>query len=551
MAGGADTPTGHEAASKLAQLLGQTIVHHAPWSAEIDNETKWRHTKLFMDELEAHTAGQVGPFLRRVLDATDPPPEIRSLIEEAIEPPAAFSAILEQIFLYGIVSNIIGTSVGPFLQGVTNDLNSAAVNTGIAKPTSPATIATAAARGLNLGDPPTVTMPDWAYSQAAQNGISHEDMDLLASIVGLPPALQELFELYRRGVITIDQVKVGLKEGDFRDDWVDRVVQLVHSWLSPLDFVRAAVQAQMPYADARAWAQKTGLDTETGLPMDVGDSGATADMFGLAFAIAGRPPGPEQLARMALRGIIPWDGTGTGATTFQQGVRESDVKTKWTDALRQLAEYVPPPSSVSSLLERGAITEAQAQQYWQAGGVPPELAQGYAYIATQQHVGQDKLLAKGEITTGYFDGIFDHAQALELLGLLGYSGQVADDVLAITDFRREIQAINAAVKRIEGLYAGYRLTATRAKAALEQLGLPTDQATSLLRTWEAVRVQPIRLPAPREIGRAVKAGTITTAEGLEEMHRLGYQDRDAAIMLSAYSGTAITPLPPEGTTITG
>lgn len=541
----------HAAAGRLAQLLGETIVHHAPWTSQVDAETRRRVTDEWLDGLEAHTAGFVGPFLQQILDNSDPPDAVKALFAEAIEPTAAFSAVLEQIFLYGIVNQVIGAAVSPFLQEVSNQLWASAVSTGVNVPTPPSVIATAAGRGLELGSKPTVTVPDWAYEQAAQSGISRADVDLQASIVGLPPALQELFELYRRGVINESEVREGLREGDFRDDWIDRTVNLVHSWLTPLDFVRAAVQAQMTYADAQEWATKTGLDTSTSLPLETSGTEATPDMFGLAFAIAGRPPGPAELGRMALRKIIDWTGTGADALTFQQGIAESDVKTKWTDALRKLTEYVPPPREIGTLLEHGAITKAQAVAYWEETGVPTELANGYAYVADQQHIGQDKLLAIGQVKTGYFDQIFSKEQALELLDDLGVRGDVATQTLEVIDFRREIQAINAVVKRVESLYGADKIDATHAKAALTTVGVPSDQADKLLATWGTLRVTPIHLPEPREIGAAVKFNTITQQEAIEALEALGYQPRDAAIVLSAHAEVQVTPLPAKGTTVTG
>ena len=541
----------HAAAGKLAQLLGEVIVHHAPWTAQISEEEKWRQTKQFMDELEVHTSGQVGPFLQKILDIADVPDVFKPLLEEAIEPPAAFSAILEQVFLYGIVSNLIGTATTPFLQGVVNSLWQVASDTGINVPVSPAILATAAGRGLVLGDAPTVSVPDSYYSEAAKSGVSKADLDLQASLVGLPPAFQELLEMERRGIITTAQLEKGLQEGDFRDDWIQYAVQLKYGWLTPLDFVRAAVQAQMTYEDAAQWAQKTGLDTTTALPLDTGNTEASPDMFGLAFSIAGRPPGPEELARAANRGIIDWTGTGADATTFQQGIAESDVKTKWTPILQALAEYVPPPRSVGTLLERGVVTAAQAQQLWEDGGVPETLAKAYVAMAEQQSTIQDKLLAKGEIVTGYYDQLFSKQQAEELLGLLGYTGQVAADILATVDFRREIQAINGVVRRISNLYANYKLTNANALSALEEVGLESSQANAILTSWDALRKQPIRVPTTAEIGLATKYGTLTQEQALTELEALGYQPRDAAIVLSAHSEEPVQPLPASGSTITG
>lgn len=545
------TPNPHRAAGKLAQLVGETIIHHAPWSAKIGQEARREATDEWMEELEQHTAKLVGPVLQEILNNSNPPDAIRALLDEAIAPKAQFSAVLEQVFVYGIVSQIVGASVVPFLQGVTNDLWVSAVSDGIAVPLSPATLATAIARGLEPGDSTVKNIPDKVYAAAAESGVSKPDFDLLTSIVGSPPALQELFELYRRELIGLGEVETGLKEGDFRDDWIERTVGLVHAWLTPLDFVRAAVQAQMPYEDARKWAKKTGLDVETELPLSVGKTEGTPDMFGLAWAIAGRPPGPQELGRMALRGFIPWEGTGADETTFQQGIAESDVKTKWTDSLRRLQEYFPPPESVGSLFTHGAITEEQAVKYWEDTGVPSELAQAYVYVATQQHIGQDKLAAAGEVKTAYLDGILDHAQAKGMLEDLGQREGVAELTLEVLDFRREIQAINAMVKRVQALYVNHTLSAVEARAALEQIGVPHERGGRLIEIWDAVRTRPIHLPSVREIGLAVKYGTINKEQAIHMIEGLGYEAFDAAVVLSAHSELFIEHPPETGLGVTG
>jgi hypothetical protein len=544
-------PIAHQQASKLAQLLGEVIVHHAPWTAQINEAERRRQTELFLEGLEAHTAEKVGPVLTELFDGIEVPEVLQPILADAIGPQAQFSAIVTQIVLYGVVSQLLGSSMQPFIQGITNDLWAKAVGLGISVPVSPAVLATAAGRGLKLGDPPTTSVPAESYAEAAKSGVSADALNLQASLVGLPPALQELFELLRRGDITEAEVRQGLREGDFRDDWIDRALGLAYGWLTPIDFVDAAVQEQMSYGDAREWATKTGLKTDTPLPIDADQVGGSNDMFGLAWSTRGRPPGPVQLAEMTLRGIIPRDGTGAGATTFQQGIAESDVKTKWTDALYQLAEYIPPAASIGVLLEHGAITREQAVALWEKRGVPSELASGYAYMAEQQHIGQDKLLARGDILKAYFEGLMDRKDALEDLDLLGYRDGVATELLDLQDFRREFAAIGAVARKIEAMYSTFRISPARAKEALTTVGIPAGQADSILKRWDVIRVEPLRVPTTREIGMAAKAGTITVKEGLAELAQLGYQPRDAAIVLSAHLGKPITPLPAAGTTVTG
>lgn len=254
---------------------------------------------------------------------------------------------------------------------------------------------------------------------------------------------------------------------------------------------------------------------------------------------------------MTRKGIIKQTGTGAAATTFEQGIAESDVKTKWTDALFANSAYLPPPEAINTLLEHGGITKAQAVEYWNQRGVPDELAQAYAYTTEQQHVTQEKLLAKGVISTAYFDQILNHEEAISYLALLGYTGQIAETMLAVQDFRRSMTALNGVVRRISTLYAANKLSATDSKAALVQVGISPDQADSILNTWEALRERPIHLPTASEIGAAVKYGTIDQAQALAELQALGYQPRDAQIVLSAHAETAVTPLAGPGTSVTG
>jgi hypothetical protein len=547
--------TGQEQATRAlsaaAQLLGETMIHAAGPVAKEHHAEGYRQLESWLEDLEQHTSSNITPFLMRLLESEALPDEFRVVIEEAVTTPAQFSAIVTQLFLYGIVSQVLSTSVQPFLQGVTNDLWTQAVSDGIAVPVSPAVLATAAARGLQFGAKPTITITEEMYAEAAKSGVSKADLDLQGSIVGTPPAPQELFELERRGIINTDDVARGLAEGDTRDDWIPQLQKLAHGWLTPVDFIRAAVQNQMTYQDAAAWAKKTGLDTDTQLPLLTGASELTPDMFGLGVAIAGRPPGPVELANMALRGIIPQNGTGADATTFQQGIAESDVKTKWTDYLWQLAQYLPPPGEIATLLERGGITNEQAVTLWKKRGVPDEIATAYAYVTEQQHVTQDKLLAKGVITTAYYDQLLSRADALDMLGQLGYHGTVADTMLAVQDFRREMTALNAVVRRITTLFGQNKLSATDAKAALVQVGVPAAEADEILQYWAVLREQPVRLPTGSEIGLALKYGTIDQETGLDELQALGYQPRDAAIVLSAHAGVQIKPLPPAGTGVTG
>lgn len=588
-------PVNDRARSQLAQLVGEVLIHQAPHTAKINADETRRQVDQWLDGLEAHSSALVGPFVQHVLDVGDPPDAVRALLEEAVAPSAAFSATLTQIFLYSVVSTIVSAATAPFVQGIVNNVSGDAVGghawravtdqagnvtdyavpdgNDVARPVDAATIATATGRGLSLGDPPTVSVEEWAYTEAANQGIDANNLNLMASIVGLPPALQELFEMVRRGVITaageppptVDTgatlatdnqgnpltVEKGLQEGDFRDDWISAAVQLRHAFLTPTDFVNAAVREQMPYAEARAWAHAVGLDWNGRPVMSVPTPDGVNDMFGLAFSVAGRPPGPQELASMTHRGILPAVGPHGEPLNFDQGIAESDIKTKWSDVLLRLSAYLPTVQETATLLEKGGFSADQAAAYWAERGVDAAVSKALTYVVTQEHHSQERLLAKGDILKGYYDGIFTNAQATELLGFLGYGGDVVIEMLEIQDFRRQIRAIDQTVRKVGTAYEAFKLSAVDVLTTLQQLGLSSVEANALLKTWDQLRIRPLRVPTTTEIGKAVKYGTITQAEGLAELADLGYQPRDAAIVLSSEAEIAVVPLPAAGTTTTG
>ena len=560
-------PASHLVQSRFAQLLGEVIVHHAPWTAEQNEQARQRYTEQFLEGMEKHLSGLVGPFLQQILDGSDPPEPIRALFAEAIAPGEQFTSVVLQIFAYGIVTQILGASLTPFLQSFTDGIwqNSVlgataqgAPNPGVARPISPAVLATAIGRGIALGAPPIVTPAGPEYAEAAKTGTGAAELDMLVNQVGLPPPLQTLFEMYRRDIISLTpaagyqhSVQEGLQQGDFKDDWVADTMKLAHGFLTPLDVVRAAVQDQLPYSEARTWAHETGLDTTTNVPVASGGT-ATPDMFGLAYSIAGRPPGPQELGRMLLRGFIQPTGLGATSTSFEQGIAESDVKTKWTAALQALAtEYFPPPEQVTTLYEKGAIDLPTARMLWAAQGVPPAGQAAYQYTAEQQHVTQEKLEAKQTVLAAYYDQLINNGQALALLADLGYGASVGPEMLAVQDFRREIRAIDQVVKRIQNLYENYKISGADATAALTQLNIPVPQQQGLIGTWDVLRAAPVRVPTAAEISLAYKHNTIDEPTALAALAALGYQPRDAVIVLSAHATTTVTPLPPPGTTVTG
>lgn len=550
-----------DAASKIAKLLGETIIHHAPFSAEINERTRRKITDEWIDGLEEHTAPLIGPFLQHVLEATNAPPEVRAFLAEGIGPTQAFSGILTQIFAYGVANQILTAGLTPYMASLLQDSWSHGVAEGTGLPISPADIATGVIRGIVPGTVSDVPIPEWAAPEAAKSGTSHEQMQYLADITGMPPDATSLFEMIRRGIIDEAQLTEALKQSDLRDQWIPSFSKVRYITLTPADIVRATVQSQMVdvampegvtsevgtpppgagpgYAAGAAWAQALGLEPP-------GWVNGNPDWFRILYDTYGRPPGPVEMGRAANRGFIPWEGQGPEELSFAQAISESDVKDKYIPLLKKLAVYYPPNGEIKTMVMHGAITDEQAIALWQANGVTLEIANAYLYLAKTERITQEKAIAKGDILSMVKEQILDDAQATELLADVGYRGDDAALLIKMAHYQYSLEVLRRTVGRISTLYVQHKVDDAAARSALGQVGLANDAIDSLMQSLSAERAAAVIVPTGSQVASAMYYKVIDQETAMQLLEDLGYEPWTAWFTLSTRMHGPLPNEPTEG-----
>lgn len=521
----------HQAASKIAQLLADVIVTHSPHTAEVVESAKERFRAKLLDELEDHTAVITGPLIETLLNTGVVPEEVATMLKSIHDPEHAVSAIAGQFLVYGVGFAVASQVLQPFLQEAANILW--ADNT--YKPIDPSNLVTMAVRGIDPDTTAVTPIPDNLKAIAAMSGYSPQYFQAMTDAAGSPPAPQDLFQMWRRGIIDDAGLVAGLRQGDTKDSWIPSFTKLAYTTPTPIDLVRAAVQNQMTYEQANTIATELGLEPPAFLNNN-------PDWFRLLFNIAGRPPGPQEVGRMANRGIVDWSGTGPDATSFEQAIAESDVKTKWTAALTKLEAYYPTAGEARTLYQAGAITRDQLDKYLAGNGLDAELAAAFSFQATTQEVQQERALAKGEILTALYDGIINDTQATQLLGDVGYFGDVAKYMLETVHMRREIRAVNMAVRQVGSLYSHYKMTLEDARTSLHALGIADTESAALVEVWDIQRKPETRLPTAGELSAAVRYSGLAFDDAVTRMQNLGYTKFDATLIIASGSHVA----PPDG-----
>lgn len=433
-------------------------------------------------------------------------------------------SIAEQIFVWGVLNNIINAVGSPFFTLATYNVNE---RFPVVEHT-PADLALMVVRNvLGAGQ---------AAAEAKRAGINPERFGQLVDITGDAPAPGDLAVALRRKLIdragtgpgstSFDQ---GIREGRLKDKWIEVMRQLATEWPTPTDILEALLQGQIGHADAVAKYEQTGGDPA---------------WFELLFHTRGAGPTPVEAGTLANRGIIPWDGTGPDTTSFEQAFLESRFRNKWLHAYRRLAEYRPPPRTIVAMLRAGSLTRAQATTLLRQFGLTDELAAAYVADATHAKASAGKELTESQIVGLFETGALTHAEAVAMLVKFGLSAHDADLIVAGAGARRELAQVNSAITKIRTSFLARHITAPAATKALGSVGVTAQPAEAMVRIWSAELGATPRVLTDAQITRAVKLGILGEAEGRRRLEADGWRARDAWILLSLAEGGKLPGEPP-------
>lgn len=421
-------------------------------------------------------------------------------------------SIGEQFLLWNVGSQIGNAAMGPFLSALSAAIYRADPNV----PMSPAEAADMVSREI-------ITLPEGQH-EAAGTGISNGKFLHMVRAAGHGPTVPMLLEMLRRGLISdTDHVN---DRPSFLEALADTGMRL--EWADPI----AALGVQIPSVAEVMDAWLEGQIEEDEAHRRYIEAGGDPTWFQTSYDANGTAPTPDMLGTMANRGIIPWNGHGPGVVSFEQGFLEGPWRNKWREAMRKLQEYLPPPRTVTALEREGSITADQALKLYEQTGLSPELAK--AYLVSAQHVKSttEKTLAKDDILQLYRDKIIDEAKAVKLLEALKYTAETAALILRVSDTRRAVTAVNAAVTRIRTLFVSHKITKVAAKNALNALGIPAGQEEDLLALWDVESAANIRQLTEGQITAAWSYDILSQTEAVQELQLIGYTAHDAWTLLS-------------------
>lgn len=371
---------------------------------------------------------------------------------------------------------------------------------------------------------------------ASLAGLDAADFATLVHLSGDAPAPGQLAEALRRGAIGLagkgpgsTSFEQGIAEGRLADKWAPVIRELSRLWPTPTDALDAQVKGQLTEAEGTALYERLGGDPQ---------------FHGWLLNTIGNSPTPLEAAALAARGIIAEHGTGPGALSYDQAVKESRYRNKWGPAYRRLGEHIPPPSTIVSMLAHRNIGERQAHELLIQNDMAPDLAVAYIAQAEYEAISDYRGLTESAVLDMYYAQLIGHDQAVDILGVLHVSPQAAELLISYVDLRRVVDNINTSVRRIGTLYTSRKIGAQTATAALTQLGVPGIAVDKIVQDWSLVAAADVKTLTAAEVVDAWYYQILTDAEAVDELTAIGYTPYDAWVRLSLKAKGPLPGRPP-------
>jgi|SRR5215469_816707 len=348
-----------------------------------------------------------------------------------------------------------------------------------------------------------------AQAIAAENGYSNEQLAIFLGNVGEPPGEQQLGEALRRGFIDTPTFERGIKQSRIRNEWIPTLLALRYVPMSVADAVNAVVQNHISFDAGASIAQQNGLE---------------ASAFPVLYETAGEPLSRTELEQLYNRGLIP-------QSVVEQGLAESRLKNKYIPDAFALHERLLEPRMLSSAVETGAISHADA--------IAEAMKYGFNQFNAEVLVNEGsarKLKTYRDRVVSAAEGLYEENAITQdqfntIALAMGFDANEAAFVYQSAEYRRQSKAVTAVVNAIRSKYIGHHINHNQASGFLDALGIPATQRDYLLQLWDIEAAANVRLLTPAQIVKAAKLTLISDDDALARLEALGYSESDAALLL--------------------
>jgi hypothetical protein len=311
-----------------------------------------------------------------------------------------------------------------------------------------------------------------AYSEALASGVDQQRLGALTGLVGNPMGAHEAAQAEFRGILTDDDYRRAIAEGNTRNEWADAIHEQSRQIPSVTNYVDAFVRDWIKEPEFLAGAARHGMTPED------------ADLL---FLTHGRPLSWHQVWIGLARGG-KYDGPmGDIDPAFLKSLRESNIRPEWY-ALAWAQRYTYPSAFVlRGMAQAGDLTQSELHTILLYIGWEPTFAERVSKRWAQAATGgAGALTAKAQTQLwtathrAFVNADMTEAAARDELAAIGADAADTDAVLALWSREREVRRLDLSPSQIKKAYANNVFTRLEAIARLERQGMSASDAAVLL-----------------------------------------------------------------------
>ncbi|MBA7534493.1 hypothetical protein ES705_26741 [subsurface metagenome] len=358
---------------------------------------------------------------------------------------------------------------------------------------------------------------------AEQNGFSADWADKF--FAGNTTLLQahEYVTLWRRGVIDEGECDDKLSRLRFNAESILQFKRATEFFPSPLDLVRFAVREVYTPEIVEKFGQMEDLPgkyieeaAKAGLPVEQAKN---------YWASHWMLPSPLQGFGMLHRDIVDQD-------TLKMLLKSLDIMPYWRDRLIQLSYNPLTRVDVRRMHAMGILDANAVAKAYRHGGYSPENADLMAEFTVRYNADEGTGLTRASVQKAYKIGLITVIQLKSYLESFGYSEDVVEYWLMITEYEKSLLEIEAYKTELFRQYRKGLITIEDIRQALYERGLPATYVEQAIDEETKTPSLKIKMPTRTDLTDWLLLQIIDEEYFVEQMRAIGYRQQDIEFYLT-------------------
>jgi len=502
-----DTPKASESnLDKVARVITEAFIKARRTIEPELQAAKWSATTDYLENLEQEMAPAIAPLLSKYIDHPNTPEHIRDIFKLMAGPEHQFDTLLQIVGFIGAILVAIPRLGSIELQELVNQISSDYPHI----PLSPADAADAVVRGI--------MDKETAANYALQSAIGPDVFEAMIGITGEPPGPMDMLSLWRRGIITKAELEQAIKFSRLKDQYIPWIEALAHSYISPADAIIMALKGVVDLPTAKEMWTIAG-----GLP----------EQFELMYEATGDAVGPEQAMALWNHGLIT-------EAQVNEVLSRSRINPMFYDIAKLTRHKYLGIIQIEAAVKSGALDVATATSMLVKDGYDPKDAAIFAGALAAGGQAKHKGETESMVIQQYNDLLITSSEAESQLVDLGYDAATASAIIELSDAKRAMAQLNAAVGKIRSAYEAGHITRVAASNDIDKLGVRAEARDQWLLDWDVAKSAEAKTFTMVQVGSMAKKGIISYEYAGELWANMGYSEVQVKILRGEYADPSIT-----------